>query len=88
MAAATTNPSKSTLLIHASITLKLFRASHRAWKRQATSLLSGIQVIGILMEPHLLNLPPLSLLVSQPKIQNTQIGSLLTNSSSIFFSPL
>jgi len=44
--AATTNPSKTSLLIHASITLKLSRASHRAWKRQATSLLSGIQVIG------------------------------------------
>nr|ABD33334.2 Polynucleotidyl transferase, Ribonuclease H fold, putative [Medicago truncatula] len=44
--AATTNPTKTSLLIHASITLKLSRASHRAWKRQATSLLSGIQVIG------------------------------------------
>lgn len=44
--AATTNPTKTSLLIHASITLKLSRASHRAWKRQATSLLSGIQDIG------------------------------------------
>ncbi|PNX82985.1 hypothetical protein L195_g039022 [Trifolium pratense] len=44
--AATTNPSKQTLLLHASITIKLSRTSHRAWKRQATSLLSGINVIG------------------------------------------
>lgn len=41
-----TPPSKSTLLLHASISFKLSRNNFRAWKRQVTSLLSGIQVIG------------------------------------------
>jgi hypothetical protein len=42
----TTNPSKQSLLLHATITFKLSRPNHRAWKRQVTSLLSGIQVMG------------------------------------------
>lgn len=41
-----TPPSKSTLLLHASISFKLSRSNFRAWKRQVTSLLSGIRVIG------------------------------------------
>ena len=44
----TTNPtsSKSSLLLNVSITFKLSRANYRAWKRQVTALLSGIQVMG------------------------------------------
>ena len=47
-AMATTNPtsSKSSLLLNVSITFKLSRANYRAWKRQVTALLSGIQVMG------------------------------------------
>lgn len=43
-----TNPSntKSSLLLNASITFKLSRKNFRAWKRQVTTLLAGIEVMG------------------------------------------
>lgn len=43
-----TNPSntKSYLILNASITFKLSSKNFRAWKRQVTTLLAGIEVMG------------------------------------------